>query len=119
MRSGGAGALLALAAASWLVASQAVTQEPTDYAVKAAYILNFARYAEWPVDAPANSEASLNVCTTGRAVPFGGALSAIEGRPIHGREVRFDVNLPALRKAQVKLRADVLRLAHAVLGARS
>lgn len=59
---------------------------PAEYQIKAAYLLNFARYVEWPAARLAAAQA-LRVCVLGRD-PFGGALSALEGRQINGREVR-------------------------------
>jgi hypothetical protein len=60
---------------------------PGEYQIKAAYLLNFARYVEWPAARLAAAQA-LRVCVLGRD-PFGGALSALDGRQINGREVRI------------------------------
>lgn len=59
---------------------------PCEYQIKAAYLLNFARYVEWPgVRLP--SGAPLRLCILGRD-PFGGVLAGLDGRQVSGREVR-------------------------------
>ncbi len=59
---------------------------PGEYQIKAAYLLNFARYVEWPA-ARLPSGATLRLCVLGRD-PFGGALAGLEGRLVNGHEVR-------------------------------
>ena len=61
------------------------SDESLEYRVKAAYLLNFTRYVEWP--APAADD-MLNICVLG-ADPFGKILDAtIAGRTAHGRPLR-------------------------------
>ena len=64
----------------------AVAVPPGEYQIKAAYILNFARYVEWPA-ARLPGGAVLRVCLLGRD-PFDGALHGIDGRQVQGHEVR-------------------------------
>jgi hypothetical protein len=54
--------------------------------VKSAYVLNFAKFAEWPVGQvlPDNK---LTLCVVGNNV-LGGALSALDGRRAGSRELR-------------------------------
>lgn len=59
---------------------------PGEYQIKAAYLLNFARYVEWPA-ARLPGGAPLRLCVLGRD-PFGGALVGLEGRLINAHEVR-------------------------------
>lgn len=59
---------------------------PGEYQIKAAYLLNFARYVEWPA-ARLSSGATLRLCVLGRD-PFGSALASLEGRLVNGHEVR-------------------------------
>src|SRR5919112_5817190 len=62
--------------------------ESLEYRVKAAYLLNFTRYVEWPT--PAASDSRLSICVMG-ADPFGRILDAtVTGRTVQGRplEVR-------------------------------
>lgn len=63
---------LPLCAAAW-------AQPPSEYAVKAAFIHNIAKYVEWPGDAPAGARAKL--CLLGQD-PLDGALAVLQGKPI-------------------------------------
>ena len=57
-----------------------------EYQVKAAYLLNFTRYVEWPGSSLA-ADSSLQLCIFGDD-PFGGALDqAIQGRRSQGRPI--------------------------------
>lgn len=79
-------AVLAAAAAAPL-AAQAVSDE---YRVKAAYLYNFLKYAEWPAEAPAGP---LTICVAGRN-PFGGFLEdLVRGEMINDRQVTTRVIL--------------------------
>ena len=60
---------------------------PGEYQIKAAYLLNFARYVEWPA-ARLPIGALLRLCVLGRD-PFGGALMGLEGRQVNGHEMRL------------------------------
>lgn len=56
-----------------------------EYQVKAAYLLNFTRYVEWPAQAFTSPNAPIDICVLG-ADPFGGALEqAVAGRVTRGR----------------------------------
>jgi YfiR/HmsC-like len=73
--------VLTVMAIAWYGTLTAATPE---YAVKSAYLLNFAKFTEWP-----NTEAPINftVCLIGRD-PFGGFLDeAVRGKQAHGRPV--------------------------------
>jgi hypothetical protein len=61
--------------------------EPDEYQVKAAYLLNFARFVEWPSDVlPAGS--SLTIAVIGND-PFAGSLeSLMRGNPANGHPIR-------------------------------
>jgi hypothetical protein len=57
-----------------------------EYRVKAAYLLNFTRYVEWPTSTAADT--ALSICVLG-ADPFGKVLDAtIAGRTAQGRTLR-------------------------------
>lgn len=72
-------------AAACLGVAPAWAMQPGEYQIKAAYLLNFARYVEWPAQRlPAG--APLRLCVLGRD-PFGEALSGLEGRQVNGHEV--------------------------------
>jgi hypothetical protein len=73
-----------------LPARSAYAQDPgLEYRVKAAYLLNFTRYAEWPPTAFAGPAAALNICIVGRD-PFGPVLEqTLQARRTSGRPVRI------------------------------
>ncbi|HET8622602.1 MAG TPA: YfiR family protein [Gemmatimonadales bacterium] len=61
---------------------------PLEYRVKAAYLLNFARYVQWPPSAFADPDSPINVCVLGRD-PFGRVLEeTFEGRHVNTRPFR-------------------------------
>lgn len=57
-----------------------------EYAVKAAFVYNFARFTEWPASAFAGSGSPLRLCVLGQD-PFDGALDTIAGKKIRNREL--------------------------------
>ncbi len=59
----------------------------SDAKVKAAFMVNFAKFLEWPSDAFSGRDAPLTLCVTGRG-PVGAALSAYERRLVQSRELR-------------------------------
>jgi hypothetical protein len=69
---------------------------PTEYEIKAVWLLNFARFVEWPADAFSSPQAPLVVCVVGRD-PFGSALEkTLAGKTIGGRPLAIR-RLPADR----------------------
>jgi hypothetical protein len=57
-------------------------QRPAGYAVKAAYIYNFGKFAKWSSEAQ-----TFNICVLGKD-PFGGELDqTVAGETIHGRPI--------------------------------
>jgi hypothetical protein len=58
-----------------------------EYQVKAAYLLNFTRYVDWPSESYGEPGAPMTVCVLGRD-PFGEILDAtMQGKITHGRPV--------------------------------
>jgi hypothetical protein len=58
-----------------------------EYQVKAAYLLNFTRYVEWPTDAIDAPGEPMSICVLGRD-PFGPVLDAtVEGKVSQGRSL--------------------------------
>jgi hypothetical protein len=61
--------------------------EMPEYRVKAAYLVNFARYVEWPAQSFATPETPIRLCVVGDD-PFRGDLErAARGRTAHGRPI--------------------------------
>jgi hypothetical protein len=93
-------ALLSLGAAipTWAQASPSV-----EYQVKAAFLLNFAKFIEWPSEVFQSEKAPIGVCIFGYD-PFGSALDEIlRGKTINNREVlaRRIHELPDLKSCQL------------------
>ena len=90
-----AGAFLCLTSWSFgqstLKAAQ--TGGPAEYDVKAAFLLNFTHFVEWPQPPPERGAAPFSICILGDD-PFGDSLNriisgeAIEGRPILIKRIR-------------------------------
>jgi hypothetical protein len=73
---------------------------PLEYRVKAAFLLNFARFAEWPEEALPEGDAPIYVCVYG-SDPFRGALDelikgeSVGGHPLEVRRLRPGGDLSA------------------------
>jgi len=72
---------------SHCVPARAQTAPSVEYQVKAAFLLNFARFVEWPTDAFASANAPITFCVF-RPDPFGNALDEItQGKSIGNRNL--------------------------------
>jgi hypothetical protein len=77
----------------WLLAISVGAQTP-EASLKAAFSLNFAKFAHWPEEAGGTPLQALKVCMVGRS-QVASVLSASEGESVGGRSVSFDyVRLP-------------------------
>lgn len=111
--------LLAIAlACAFPVAGRAADIAP-EYALKAAFIYNFAAFTDWP---PGTGNI-LNLCVVGKN-PFGQSLSRLEGKTIG--DMRVTIRLPAegesLRSCQILFisaaeQANIARLLEEIKGA--
>lgn len=74
----------------WALLAAACTgaeEPPVEYAVKAAFLLNFAEFTEWPESAFSSREAPIAVCVWGKD-PFGRKLDEIlQGETVRGRKL--------------------------------
>jgi len=59
---------------------------PDEYALKAAFLYNFAKFTRWPAEAFANAWEPLGICVLGED-PFGPALETIAGKRIGTRRL--------------------------------
>lgn len=67
--------------------ARAAEEEPLEYQVKAAFLLNFTKFVEWPPVAFADEHSPLAICILGED-PFGDALNEIvKGEAVNGREI--------------------------------
>jgi hypothetical protein len=83
-----------------LLAAPALTaQTASAPALKAAFVYNFAKFAEWPADAP--KAGPLTICVLGDLLIASELDSTIKGRTIDGREVVI-----------LRVQPDALRACH-------
>jgi hypothetical protein len=62
-------------------------EQPSEYQVKAAFLLNFTKFVEWPATEPTDSHTPFAICIFGED-PFGKALDeVIEGETLNDRKV--------------------------------
>jgi hypothetical protein len=62
-------------------------QAPLEYQVKAAFLLNFTKFIEWPAAAFANAQSPITICILGRD-PFGSVLDEIvQGETVNARRI--------------------------------
>lgn len=65
----------------------------TEYQIKAAMIVNFAQFVEWPKEAFARPDAPLVIGVMGPTNPFGGVLDQlVAGKTIAGRSIVVKYN---------------------------
>ena len=87
-----------------------------EYAVKAAYVYNFAKFTEWPNAGPSGS---LTVCLYGKD-PFGGFLDeAVRGKQAHGLPIlirRLPLGVEDLDGCQVLFFSSTARIEPALSG---
>lgn len=76
--------LVATLACCWSAPIARAEQSEVEYKVKAAFLLNFARFVSWP-DGNGHST-SFPLCIVG-ADPFGDALAGIETKTVAGKKV--------------------------------
>lgn len=71
-----------------LPASRAAEQAPPlEYQVKAAFLLNFTKFVEWPRDGFADAASPISICLAGDA-PIGQVLEQMaQGESVNGRKV--------------------------------
>lgn len=64
--------------------------------VKAAFVYNFAKFAEWPAESFAAAQDPIRLCLYGGPDPFLAALAAIDGKAAQNRPIRVQrVGRPA------------------------
>ena len=92
-------AIAVVAAAGAVASAQTMLSEAQ---AKAAFILNFARYVEWPERVFPTRDAPLLICLLGRD-GLGSAVTALESRQVQGRAiaVRRVASVDEMRACQV------------------
>ena len=91
----------------WLLASPtyspAAEDQTLEYRVKAAFLLNFTKFVEWPPSAFANDKSPVSICILGED-PFGQVMDDIVGdESVNSRKlvVRRLRDIPAAGACQV------------------
>jgi hypothetical protein len=65
----------------------AADNPPSEYQVKAAFLLNFTKFIQWPPAAFENADSPFSICILGND-PFGSSLDqVVEGESVGGRKV--------------------------------
>lgn len=78
---------LRLALVLGLLSSVASAQQSLEYQVKAAFLLNFTKFIEWPPEAFAAADSPIAICILGED-PFGAAIERLVlGEVVNGRNV--------------------------------
>lgn len=68
-------------------ASPPTGQQPTEYQIKAAYLLNFTKFIEWPPTAYGDAETPFTICIAGHD-PFGAVIDqVVDGEAVNGRKI--------------------------------
>ncbi|HEY6389748.1 MAG TPA: YfiR family protein, partial [Bryobacteraceae bacterium] len=69
------------------IGALAAADQPQEYQVKAAFLLNFTKFIDWPATAFGASDSPVAICILGDD-PFGAALDQIvEGEVVDGRKI--------------------------------
>ena len=73
-----------------------------EYAVKAAFLYNFAKFVEWPADAFTGPGSPIVIWVFGED-PFGDGLGSLKGKTANGRPivVRYAANLGELERCHI------------------
>jgi len=96
-------ALLAVLLPAGILSSAHGEPQPApEYAVKAAFLFNIARFVEWPADAFADPASPLVLCVLGED-PFGDALRSLKGKTVSGRPlaIRYATTLEELDRCHL------------------
>lgn len=67
-----------------------------EYQIKAAFLINFAKFITWPPQAFSSEQQEFVLCVAGDD-PFGGALAGIENKTIAGRPIKV-IRTPSLKR---------------------
>ena len=92
-----------VAISALFLAPLAFAQSPLAEAqLKAAFVLNFVRYIEWPESTFASKESAITLCTVGQD-NGSFSLNALEGRKVQERPIKVRTNVPidSLRSCHV------------------
>jgi len=92
-------------------------QPVLEYEVKAAFLLNFAKFVDWPPSAFASADSPIAICILGRD-PFGRTIDdAVQDEAVNGRKVvvRRITQAPAPRSCQIVFTEETGKETRAIL----
>jgi hypothetical protein len=70
-----------------LLTTRAMEQTPSEYDVKAAFLLNFMKFVDWPSTAFADADSPIAICILGKD-PFGRTMDELaKGESVNGRKL--------------------------------
>ena len=93
-------------------------QTAPEYEVKAAYLLNFAKFVDWPPAAFAGADSPIAICILGKD-PFGHSIDElVQGEAVNGRRlmVRRIATAPAAQTCQIVFTQSSGKDASEILG---
>lgn len=116
--------LAPLPAMEALAQANQTVQPMTDTAVQTLFLYNFAKFVEWPEKAFASQRSPITLCIYGDTPSdIRQALAAVEGKMVHGREVKSRRSVPLAELGECRIvfvpgsetrwLSEVLRVAHA------
>lgn len=84
------------------MAAWAEAVEPTEQAVQAAFVFNFAKFTEWPAQTFAAPETPFTLCVLGEE-SFAALRDTTSGKQLQGRvvQVRGEVNAESISECQI------------------
>jgi len=92
--------------------------QPLEYQVKAAFLLNFTKFVQWPPTVFANEHAPLTICILGED-PFGNTLNEmVKGEAVNGHELVIEkiAREPAPKSCEVLFVARTDKEVRRILG---
>jgi len=76
--------------------SEADDQQVTEHRIKAAFLYNFSRFVDWPVDIPYPNR--FTICVLGTD-PIGDVIDSLSGKIVHGNKLEI-LRLPGTEVAE-------------------
>lgn len=105
--------------------SSARGEQAPEYALKAAFLFNFAKFVEWPGDVFPGATSPIVICVLGED-PFGDALSSLRGKTANGRPIaiRYAATLGELERCHLLFvsaseKANLPKILHTTKGWRT
>lgn len=104
-------AWLLAAMVSLCSAGAATADSPSEAAVKAAFVYNFAKFVEWPAGASAEPHSEVRICTAGLGAELSNSVTALDGKSVQARivSVKRDVKVADMEACQLLMLGTTAR----------